>query len=104
MEYSLNAKLPLAFILAAALAGCATTCPQPTVSAPQALTNRLYSLRGTVVSALALGKITGQQALALNAQLNTAQSDLQLGTPTAITEATVEMDGVQAVIMTEEKP
>jgi len=85
-----------------ALAGCATTCPQPNAAqAPTLLYNRLYSLHGTVISDLAAGKLTGQQAIALSAELDVAQGDLGSG---AVPAATAQMDAVQAAIKTEAKP
>lgn len=85
-----------------ALVGCATTCPQGvTPSAPPALYNRLYALRGTVISDLAKGHLTGHQALALSAQLNTVQGYLEAGSSAA---ASAAMDAVQASVKLEAKP
>ena len=74
--------LSLAVFVALALGGCATTptaCVQSRTAAASSLANEGYGVAGEVISALTAGKISGQMAIKLNADLQQAQSDIRSG-------------------------
>ena len=74
--------LSLSVFVALALGGCATTptaCVQPRTAAASSLANEGYGVAGEVISALTAGKISGQMAIKLNADLQQAQSDIRSG-------------------------
>ena len=83
----------LVCIAAALLAGCATvpttTCRAPQSPASSALAARGYALVGTVSSLLIAGKLDSKTAIALNAELQSAEADLRAGN-TAEARALIE--------------
>ena len=87
----------LVCIAAVLLTGCATvpttTCRAPQSPASSALAARGYALVGTVSSLLIAAKIDGKTAIALNAELQSAEADLRAGNTA---EAQTLIDGVQA--------
>lgn len=83
-------------LIACGLAGCATM-PTPGCQAPQtaqstALASQGYALVGTVSSLLIAGKLDGKTAIALNADLQKAESDIRAGKSA---EARALIDGVK---------
>jgi hypothetical protein len=87
----------LALGLAFVLVGCATTCPAPSTARTDY--DRLYALEGQVASDVAQGRITGQQALALNAELNRAHAALRSGV-----SAAVMLNQIETQLRAEETP